>query len=249
MTEPFDVPTWKTRVADWWRETAPNLADTAQRLGLNTAYGTLTASAWLPLLAAYADNPGPAVAALAGVLSGVGTNLLSNLVQGVYDRATAPQQAECEVAERPDLRPEYQHLLAELDVIAAAQDALGDGWAAFEAELRQELSHLGGGLRIDSGGGAVILGNVTVRHGDFVARDKIVHIHPPPPAPDVTPLRQAYLRQVVSRTEHLTLRGVDVGAADPRRVQRPRLSQVYIDLDTTASVPLEEQEEEEEEAE
>jgi hypothetical protein len=209
-----------------------------RRLGVRTAYGLLTASAWLPLLAAYAGDPGPAVAALVGVLGGVGTNLLSNLVQGAYDQATAPRKAEQEVAEQPDLRAEYQQVLAQLGVLAAAQDALGERWAAFATQLRQELARMGGELRIDTGGGAVVFGNVTVPYGDFVGRDKVIHIHPPAPAPDIAPLRQAYLRHLAERCGRLPLRGVDVQASDATaRAERLRLAQVYVDLDTTTRRP------------
>jgi len=234
MTQPFDVPTWQAHVAAWWRDTARDLPGVTRRLGVRTAYGALTASAWLPFLAAYADNPGPAVAALAGILSGVGTNLVANLVQGAYDQATAPRRAERELAEQPALRAEYQQILTSLDVLAAAQSALGDKWAAFEAQLRDELAQMGGTLRIETGGAAVVLGNVTVQHGDFIGRDQII-IQPPAPAPDVTPLRQAYLRHLLDRCCRLTLRSLDVQAGDATALaEHPRLAQVYIHLDTTA---------------
>jgi formylglycine-generating enzyme required for sulfatase activity len=237
MGESFDVPTWKERVRAWWRETARDLPGTMKRLGVGSAYGLLTASAWLPLLAAYGSDPGPAVAALVGVVGGVGTNLLSNLVQGAYDKASAPQRAEQELAELPALRPEYQQMLSELDAVAAAQQALGSEWTAFEAKLREELRQMGGSLRIDSGGGAVILGNLTVPHGDFVGRDKII-INPPAPGPRPDALRAAYLRHLTERCGWLPLRGVDVGASDPRRAAQPlRLAKVYVELDTTVRVP------------
>ena len=64
MAEPFDVSIWRSRVAAWWQEAAGDLPGTMGRLGVRTAYGLLAASAWLPLLAAYGQEPGPAVAAL-----------------------------------------------------------------------------------------------------------------------------------------------------------------------------------------
>ncbi len=241
MAEKFDVSTWKSEVAAWWRDKSSDLPRAMRQLGVRTSYGLLAASAWLPLLAAYSSDPGPAVAALAGVLSGVGTNLLSNLVQGAYDEATAPQQAEQEVAEQPDLRAEYQQMLAALDVVAAAQDALGDDWAAFEAELRAEVSRLGGSLHIESGGGAVVLGDVRVKYGDFIGRDQVINVYPSQPKPDLTPLREAYLRHVADRCERLPLRGVDVQAGDATaRPERPCLAHVYVDLDTTTQMGKEE---------
>ena len=61
-------------------------------------------------------------------------------------------------------------------------------------------------------------------------------ITPPPPPPDFTPQREAYLRHVAERTSRLPLRGVDVGAGDPTHSTRPRLAQVYVDLETTAGI-------------
>ena len=237
MAEMFNRATWKSRAAAWWRDAAGDVEGTMRRLGVHTAYGLLAASAWLPLLAAYADDPGPAVAALAGVLSGVGTNLLSNLVQGAYDEATAPQKAEQELAERPDLRAEYERILAALDLLAAAQTALGKQWAAFEAQLGQELARMGGTVHVESGGGAVVFGDVVVEHGDFVGRDKYEsHHYAASPPPDVTPLREAYLRHLAAECSRLPL-----GAVDPRFLQAgPEtplpLPEVYVDLDVVAPV-------------
>ena len=238
MSEPFDIPTWRDRVRAWWQETARDLPGTMNRLGVGSAYGMLAASAWMPLLAAYGSDPGQAVAALAGVLSGVGTNLLSNLVQGAYDQARAPQKAEQELAEQSALRPEYQQMLAGLEVVAAAQQALGGEWAAFEVTLREELDQMGGSLRIDSGGGAMILGNVSVRHGDFVSGDKIINPPAPSPGPQPDALRTAYLKRLVRECGRLPLRGVDIGTSDPGcAAQSLNLANVYVELDTTVRVP------------
>ena len=241
MPEHFDEQTWRSRIAAWWRETAQDVPGKMKQLGVGTAYGLLTASAWLSLLTAYGDNPGAAVTALVGVLNGVGTNLLSNLVQGAYDKTTAPKDAEQEVAEQPGLRAEYQQMLQRLGVVAAAQEALGSQWAEFETQLRGELARMGGGLRIETEGGAVVFGDVIVPHGDFVGRDKKVIIHIGTPSPDATPRREAYLRHCADRCGRLPLRGVDVQAGDPTAgAERPRLAHVYIHLDTTAPAVKEE---------
>ena len=52
MSAPFDLSSWTERVVAWWQEAARDLPGTASRLGVRTAYGLLTASAWLPLLPA-----------------------------------------------------------------------------------------------------------------------------------------------------------------------------------------------------
>jgi formylglycine-generating enzyme required for sulfatase activity len=239
MPEPFNETTWRARIRDFWREAARDLPGTMQRLGVRTAYGLLTASAWLPLLAACGDAPGPAVAALVGVLSGVGTNLLSNLVQRACDKATV-SKVEQEIAEQPELRAGYEQILNRLEVLAAAREALGERWADFEARLREELAQLGGCLQVETGGGAVIFGNVQVQYGDFVGGNKITYFVISPPSPDVTPLRKNYLRHLVERCGYLPLRGIDVRAGDATApAVSPRLARVYIHLDTTAGVPLE----------
>jgi cell division transport system permease protein len=112
MTESLDRETWQARVAAWWQATAPDWRDALARLGADTAYGLLTASAFLPLLEVYSpDHPGPALAALSELISDVGTELLSSLAQGAYDKAHASRRVEQEIAEHPDLRAEYQALL------------------------------------------------------------------------------------------------------------------------------------------
>ena len=67
MSEPFTLELWKDRVAAWWRETARDLLGTMARLGVRTAYGLLTASAWLPLLEASGEPASPALGVLAGL--------------------------------------------------------------------------------------------------------------------------------------------------------------------------------------
>jgi len=245
MPETFTVETWKNRIAAWWRDVARDVPGAMARLGVRTSYGLLTAGAWLPLLEAYGAQPGPALTGLVGVVAGVGSNLVANVVQGAYDKAAGEtataRKVEEEVETAPDLRAEFQQVLGALDVLGLAQAALGEQWAAFQTQLDRELAGQRITLRINSAGGTVVLGDVNVQHGDFVGRDKHeYHYHAESPKPDFTPHRQAYLRHVAERTSRLPLRGVDVGAGDPSYATRPRLAQVYIGLDTTTRVGGEE---------
>lgn len=236
MATTFDRETWKARVAAWWRDTAPDWQGTMDRLGVKKAYGLLTASAFLPLLAVYGDDPGPAVAALSDVVSSVGTNLLSNLVQGAYDKATAPQRAEQEIAERPELREEYQRVLGALDALGAAQSALGEQWADFENELKQELAQMGGELHVETDGGVLVFGSVKVRYGDFVGRDKHeyhYHYYDGPP-PDVVCLgpddaHACYLAHVIDVHRKLKLQGIRSASG----LVSIDLEEVYVTLTAT----------------
>ena len=245
----FDVAVWKKRVAAWWREAAPDLPGTMARLGARTTYGLLLASAWLPLLTAYGQNPGPAVAALAGILSGVGNDLLSNLVQGAYDKATAPRKAEQEVAAQPELHPEYQQMLSGLNVLAAAQEALGKHWTEFEQQLSQELAQMGGGLRIDTGGAAVVFGDVDTGGGKFVGGDDTTiyaqtvviaaerFLERMPHLSTQLDLRQAtrdYLQYLLDRHRYLNLKGMGVSDRVPLRLP---LLELYVPLRARQELP------------
>ncbi|MBN1137953.1 MAG: SUMF1/EgtB/PvdO family nonheme iron enzyme [Anaerolineae bacterium] len=256
----FDRESWKTRVAEWWQEAARDLPGAFKRWGVRSAYGLLTASAWLPLLEAYGQDPGAAVATAAAVVSGVGTNLLSNLVQGTYDRASAPRRAEQEVQENEALRAEHRQIVEALDVIAAAQAALGERWEAFYQQLCTEDRQLGGALRIETGGGAYFAGSVDNRgilvgrdqviQGDWIEGDKVmgskwqvvlgdqyIGMSLDQVAPET--LLEAYLRWLADDCRRLPL-----GVVDPRFVRAGSespvpLDRVYVDLDVL-SPPKEE---------
>jgi formylglycine-generating enzyme required for sulfatase activity len=210
-----------------------------ERLGVETAYGLLTASAFLPLLEACGQNPGDAVTTLVNVVSGVGSNLVSNLVQHSYDEATAPQRAEREIAERPELRREYQRVLGALDALGAAQAALGERWAGFEEKLAQELKRMGGELHVETDGGAVLFGDVEVRYGDFVARDKVeIYINEEAPPTDLV---RAYYRSLANECRHLPLGVVDPKFTQPASEGEVALHQVYVNLDVVAPVRAEDE--------
>ena len=95
---------------------------------------------------------------------------------------------------------------------------------------------------VETGGGALIVGDVAVERGDLVGRDKwqiilgdqYVGLSPDQVAPDT--LLQAYLRALAAECSRLPL-----GAVDPRFLQAgPEtplpLPEVYVDLDVVAPV-------------
>ncbi len=235
MTASFTLEIWQERVAAWWRETGRDAPAAMARLGVQTAYGLLTASAFLPLLEAYRQHPGPALTTLVGLVGGVGSNLVANVVQGAYDRATASRQIEREIAENPGLRAEYEALLGKLDVLGTAQHALGAQWAGFETQLQADLAAQHLALKIESGGGAVILGNVSVTNGNFIGRDQ-VNINLDPEKAAREELLCAYYRALASNCRHLQL-----GTFDPKFIRstatgQVTLHQVYVGLDVAAPV-------------
>ncbi len=239
MPEIFTAETWKSRVAAWWRDVARDVPGAMARLGVRTSYGLLAAGVWLPLLEAYGAQPGPAVTALVGVVAGVGSNLVANMVQGAYDKATAARKVEADVVENPDLRAEFQQVLGALDVVRLAQEALGAQWADFEAQLSREM------VTIASGGGAVVMGNLTVG-GDFTGRDSIriegdAYFGVPEAGAKPADLLRAYYRHLATECARLPLGVVDPRFVEPGSSGEVALHEVYVDLDVVAPVRGEEE--------
>jgi formylglycine-generating enzyme required for sulfatase activity len=245
MPETFTAESWKSRIAAWWRDVAPDLPGAMARLGVRTSYGLLAASAWLPLLEVYGQQPGPAVATLVGLVSGVGTNLVANVVQGAYEKANAANKVEEEVEANPDLRAEFQQVLGALDVLALAQAALGEQWATFRAQLDRELAAQHMTLTINSAGGPVIMGNLTVG-GDFTGHDRIevsgdAYFGVPVDGAKPTELLQAYYRHLAAECARLPLGVVDPRFVKPGSSGEVPLHVVYVGLDVVAPVRAEEE--------
>ena len=70
----FDLNRWQSQVRAWWAEHGPRL----RTVPIESAYAILATSAWLPFLAAYGQDPGPAMTALASITAGIGSNLAWN---------------------------------------------------------------------------------------------------------------------------------------------------------------------------
>ncbi|HDQ71340.1 MAG TPA: NACHT domain-containing protein, partial [Chloroflexi bacterium] len=173
----FDVERWRSQVHAWWAERAPDLKSTS----IQSAYTLIAASAWLPFLAAYADEPGPAMTTLVGITSGFGSNLVANLVQRTYDRAQGGEQVSGQSREDAQTRVELDAILQATHALEAAQETLGDRWEAFARQLVQETAALPGRsnlVTLAEGAvvrGSVVVGDVELRDGSiFVGGDQIV---------------------------------------------------------------------------
>jgi hypothetical protein len=124
-------------------------------------------------------------------------------------------------------------MINELDAVARAQETLGEQWDDFRTDLTTELEKMGGGLHIETGGGAVILGDVRLDHSELVMGDKNVTVYQTLPEPDFTAQRQAYLRHVLKEMSQVPLLGIRAVSDDADQVQHPPLAQVYVALNTT----------------
>ena len=247
----FDLNDWRSQVAARWREWAGDTQAAMARLGVKSAYGLLVASTWLPLLAAYTQDVGPAIAALTGLTAGVGTNLIANIVQRKYDQQTAAKDIEALAERDPQARDELDALIDQLAVVQAAQASLGDSWSAFLKQLREDLKRINSPrlqTMIDTGGGAYIAGSVYTQGGPSIGRDQVIveagAIYAPgakfeatdDKAKDMAALERRYLEWVFARSSPLQLRGIDPRAIGGRGGTLA-LWAVYIALDTTFLVP------------
>ena len=152
--------------------------------------------------------------------------------------------------------------IAALEQAVAAQEAqravLGDAVVETTmAALRAQLAERRGQLTLAAGPrSAAIAGAVPgqVATGDHAVQQQgrynlqahEMHVQiiegrydgPPPRTPDEA--RAIYRQVVAAGCRHLPLRGIDIGASDPTCARQPlRLAHVYVDLDTTALVPVE----------
>jgi len=249
----FDLERWRSQVRAWWTEHAPRLSTAS----IESAYALLSASAWLPLLAAYAEDPGAATTVLVGITAGVGSNLVANVVQNAYDRARGGEQVAGQAHEDARTRAELDAVLRATHALEAAQEALGGRWEEFARQLVGEMAALPGrsGLIVTLGDGTVVEGSIVAgdvrmtEGGAFIGRDytaiqaETVHVGAAARPPDREAEAQeralrAYLERLVGECNVLHLRGMDPRAADVTRRETMALAAVYTALDTTRRVEL-----------
>jgi len=116
---------------------------------------------------------------------------------------------------------------------AAAIGAIGF-LANLAAWLKEPTPSSSSTTAIDTGGGAVVNGDVNVPNGKFIGRDEIhaetiIHQAAPPVSADPQALRQAYLSQVYETARILQLAGIDPKAASESK-SNLNLAAVYTGL-------------------
>jgi len=173
---PFDLTRWQSEVRAWWAEHSPRL----RAAPVESAYALLAASAWLPLLAAYAQDPGPATTALVTITASIGSNLVANLVQRAHDRAHGGEQVAAQARENAGTRAELDAVLHATQALEAAREALGECWDDFARLLAQEVATLPGrsSLTVTLGdgtvvGGSVVAGNLAMTGSTFAGRNQV----------------------------------------------------------------------------
>lgn len=235
----MDLQQWKGAAKD----RLAKLAGRLKELAPGTVYGTLCASTLLPVVTAAGQGDFAAVAALGGVLGGVGGNLIANRLQDWRDRSE--QEVSAELGEKAMVDGQWREaldtLLAEFETLQLVRTELSAGdrqW--FAVALREELQKLGNLERHQAvlvGPGAIAQGERAVAAGaGGVAiggnvRDSTIIItgNHNSPSQDAAPLRTAYLSHLFEQTGALYLGGVDPKAADESEA-RLSLDAVYTAL-------------------
>ncbi|MDX9993272.1 MAG: NACHT domain-containing protein [Anaerolineales bacterium] len=246
----FDIEKWKQSL----QQALPGFRERMKRAGANSTYFFIAASAFLPIAQAMqTGNLEPLL--FANLASGIGANLLANIVQHWRDEATAAVQLQEAVKSDPELQPKLDALLQQLDAISLAEKSLSAVDRAWFAEtLKEELSQLKSGISYTAvvfGGGASAQGNgatavgaggVLINGGIQADRDVILggqtnHYHAPDPRElareEEDKARRAYLEKLRRHCQVLPLAalGGEEGAEDELS-----LDNVYIDLDTTINI-------------
>lgn len=156
----FDLGVWKATVA----ERLVGWKDSMARSRVRSIYVFLATLALLPLAQAAGGGGLAAGVALGGALSGVGTNLLANIIQKWKDgnEQGAAQELEAALAKTPEIRAELDAVLEKVEAFSQAREALPETERPWFAEkLRDELTALGNLDRFQ----AMLIGDGAIAQG------------------------------------------------------------------------------------
>ena len=238
----FDLTIWKEKAQQRLHDWKPRMQPT----GVASVYAFISAAAMWPVVEAAQAGEWAALAALGGVLSGLGSNLLANQIQNWKDEGDAAKDLAQAVPENSQLRAELDVVLEQLDAFNLAGQALSEEDRQWFAEtLKSELEKIDSGIVYDAtliGDGAIAQGEGAIAVG---AGGKYTHVEQVLPDPreiaaeKQTEARKRYLQQLYRDCQTLPL--VDLGS-EPGSGERVTLKDVYIALNTTHKVPLPEDE-------
>ena len=231
---------WKTAAANNARQALKNLTDEVRKAAPEALYYTLCSAALLPLGAALQGLPPEATQTpLINLMGNVGTNLLANLAQQVYDRRDQPEQqaAAIQQAALQDGRvlDALDEMLKKLDVLAQAPRQLSaDDKQWFARTLEAALARLGSPLSINAQG-AVIGAQASISTGgDFVGRDKYIYNFYGATQERLAPV---YLRQLWKACVRIPLEAAQK-SDDGNHVSPIRLNEIYITLNVRDVAPV-----------
>lgn len=239
-----------------------NIGRTLHEFTPGVLYGALSTATLLPVVTAANSGDFSALVTLAGVVGGVGGNLIANQIQAWKDRseaALAPELAE-KAAQSPEWRAALDALLKAFEAPQVVQAILSEAdrdW--FVAALRQELATIGSSLTltVDNNGQLALgahsvaiggdLRDATLVTGDNNLVGNTVLIAEQTTAALLRALRvdrpttdqlrtatQQYLEFLLNRYRYLDFRGM--GMADRVALRLP-LVEMYVPLKGRIEMP------------
>lgn len=136
----FDLTIWQQKAGERLQAWRPRM----QQVGVHSVYAFVSAAALWPVVQAAQQGEWAALAALGGVVSGLGSNLLANQIQNWKNEPDAARQLAAQVERDEALRAELDEVLKKLDAISLARAGLpAEDQAWFTKTLSEELARLG----------------------------------------------------------------------------------------------------------
>ena len=238
---PFNLTEWAERVKERLQAWARAPKDTWRDVGAHTLFGFLATMTLFPLVEALGRGDVSGVyLALGSIAGAVGGDLIAGQVQHWKDRAdekAAVRELETALEESQELREAVDALLAELDVVREARQALPETERDWLVEqLQHDLTVYPAGLERTTALVGDLYKEIVVKGGVvgvIGGREHHVEIHihgePPDKKAPVDPYQalHAYLTHVIDSTQHLRLHGI----RSTGELVSIDLEDVYITLD------------------
>ena len=229
---------WKTTAAQYAQQSLSAFKDDLRKVTPETLYYSLCSAALLPLGAALQGIAPEAVQTpLLSLVGNVGTNLLANLAQQVYDRRDQPEQQAAAIQQAAlqdgQVLDALDALLKQLDMATQAPRPLSqEDKTWFVDTLDMALARLGSPLTINTHGAFVGEHAQISVGGDFVGRDKITYIYGQQYVADATD----YLKHLRKQCQRLPLGEMGQGG-DADNAEKPiTLDAVYVGLKVRAAL-------------
>lgn len=240
---PMPTPTWLSQA----RQSLANFVQTIEDWAPSTLYGAVAGAAILPLLATSGDPK----EALAGIVGGLGANLIANQLEAWKDRSEGKDEIDATAfakqlsdAARNDanLRTSLDALLRKIGALEVViKNAADEDRKEIAAQLDRQFAKIQSTLDVNKiyvGGDWITVGDIS--NSKYVAigagaHAGDIHVHyeqDPEIANRRTARRNAYLNHVYEEASRLSLVGINRKAAESESEVAVPLDAIYTALRT-----------------
>jgi formylglycine-generating enzyme required for sulfatase activity len=235
----FDLKIWKQAVGERLKDWKPRF----ENAGINSLYGFIAASAFMPVIQAASSGDWSAIGlASTWLIGNVGTSLIANMLQDMKDERDAAQKLAQAAEMDSRVRDEVDAVLNALEVFKMAEMELSEDDRTWFAEtIEKELAEIGSSVSINVGErgifiGGDVSGGSQVGTGDYARFIKAEQYYESPPLAtdkeidETADAEERYLKKLYKQSQLLPL--IQLGK-DPGVSGDVSLDQVYIALNTT----------------